>query len=757
MGNLNQAVWNTARGNWFHLTNQPGTVNRLSLHVEPILIPISWLYWIYSGPPTLLVLQAVIVALGAIPTYALARHKSFGPWPALAFAAAFLLNPSLQAANWLEFHPVTLAPTFLIAAFYFLVTGRTGWFAVFAVLAASCKEEIALLVFMMGLYAAIALSRPRLGIADHDAVGRVGLHRRVRHPERFRRRQHPLEPLRLSGRHACADGRLPCSPSRAWSSSNCAQRTHSRYLVQIVLPLAFMPLLALDILVLALPSFALNLLADFSPMHQVYTLIYAAPIVPFAVMASIYGAHRLVVWSGRDAARDGSLLARTPGAGRGHRRIRLRADVQPALRLHPRRRQLHALHGDRTRPPRRPHSSTRFPPDAKVSAQDRLDPHVSGRETIYIFPRIEDADTVFVDVTGPAWPQHPSDLRNAVDELLDCWLWHRRGGRRLLCCCAAARAPPTCPPRSTPPGDARATRRQSAAGRLRRCASARRLCRCAPTTTARQSSISTGRRCARWTKTTASTWPSATAPATRCMTRSIIRRLPYCGILRPSGSPARPCWCRRCPGRVDDEPSSPSWSGVYAGEDGWLGSGRLPVANNEPLAPRVGKRYACCAWAVLNAPSSGDWQPLAQEEAEPQCPIQARFGDAIELEGANVAVAERRAEVTHLPSPYSGVRWTSQTWTTPPLRICWTRTASKSPSTTGSRRDAAGPSSGVDMACSTSARGSRRAIALPEHLEPGVYRIIVGMYDWQNGERLAGDRCGRGRGDVVTIASVEIE
>ena len=65
MGNLNQAVWNTAQGNWFHLTNQPGTVNRLSLHVEPILIPISWLYWIYSGPETLLLLQAVVVALGA--------------------------------------------------------------------------------------------------------------------------------------------------------------------------------------------------------------------------------------------------------------------------------------------------------------------------------------------------------------------------------------------------------------------------------------------------------------------------------------------------------------------------------------------------------------------------------------------------------------------------------------------------------------------------------------------------------------------
>jgi hypothetical protein len=32
--------------------------------------------------------------------------------------------------------------------------------------------------------------------------------------------------------------------------------------------------------------------------------------------------------------------------------------------------------------------------------------------------RTGDADTVLVDVTGPAWPQHPNDLRARVDELL---------------------------------------------------------------------------------------------------------------------------------------------------------------------------------------------------------------------------------------------------------------------------------------------------------------------------------------------------
>ena len=42
------------------------------------------------------------------------------------------------------------------------VTRRNGWFALFAVLAASCKEEMGLLVLMLGLYALLAQRRVRL-------------------------------------------------------------------------------------------------------------------------------------------------------------------------------------------------------------------------------------------------------------------------------------------------------------------------------------------------------------------------------------------------------------------------------------------------------------------------------------------------------------------------------------------------------------------------------------------------------------------
>ena len=61
----------------------------------------------------------------------------------------------------------------------------------------------------------------------------------------------------------------------------------------MLLPVGFTALLAPEVLLLALPSLAINLLADFSPMHQVTTLIYAAPMVPFVMLAAVMGVARV--------------------------------------------------------------------------------------------------------------------------------------------------------------------------------------------------------------------------------------------------------------------------------------------------------------------------------------------------------------------------------------------------------------------------------------------------------------------------------
>ena len=85
LGYTDQAVWNTLHGRPFRFSTYLDAAFRLDIpiqdfrepdmllgyHVEPILAAISLLYLLHDGPETLLWLQTVAIALGAIPVYLL--------------------------------------------------------------------------------------------------------------------------------------------------------------------------------------------------------------------------------------------------------------------------------------------------------------------------------------------------------------------------------------------------------------------------------------------------------------------------------------------------------------------------------------------------------------------------------------------------------------------------------------------------------------------------------------------------------------
>ena len=625
MGNLNQAIWNTAHGNWFHLTNQPGTVNRLSLHVEPILLPIAALYRLYPAPPLLLALQAVVVALGALPLFALARHQLKNAWAGLAFALVYLLNPTIQAANWLEFHPVTLAPTLILAAFYAIVRERPGQFAFYAVLAASCKEEIGLLVAMLGAYVWIIRRRPRWGLLTATLAAGWAFF------------------AVLGIQHFFADGNIHWSrygylgdspgamvwslltrPDLVWAQLVAADA--GGYLWALLWPTALLALLAPEVLLLALPSLAINLLADFPPMHEVHTLIYAAPALPFALAAAVMGAARLLRLLPRRAQSaapwviaavvlllggvDQRLHGYLPGSGN-----------YMALTVTDHHRRAAAI-------------LAQIPPDAAVSAQDRLNPHVSGRETVYIFPRVEDADTVLLDVTGPAWPLHPSDLRAQVDTLLaqgfgiaaadDGYLLLRRGVAQ----------------QALPPSFFTAWQRPAAAPRADFQV---RFGEGAAALTLLDAQVATDRY---GELVTTLTWQSAAPPA------DDLRF--YIAYLAPDGAALHDSefypptavlwyptsqWTARVPVAVQTLP----WTldadrftlavGVYAGER-WAEGARLPITQQTPAIPPL-EGGTLARLGAYTRDGRGGWQPVDMAATPPALPLTARFGDAVQLTGAD--------------------------------------------------------------------------------------------------------------------------
>ncbi|HLI05345.1 MAG TPA: DUF2079 domain-containing protein [Ktedonobacteraceae bacterium] len=170
LGNMDQAVWNTLHGHFFRFTNRGldwyGPPTRLGVHVEPILLLIAPLYLLHSGPETLLLLQTVALALGGIPLFLLGlRRLPEFPLMAAASVAAYLSTPEILGEALYDFHAVALATPLLLLALWALETRRYHWFVGAAVLAALCKEEVALSLVPLGLVIAFWQGRPRLGAA----------------------------------------------------------------------------------------------------------------------------------------------------------------------------------------------------------------------------------------------------------------------------------------------------------------------------------------------------------------------------------------------------------------------------------------------------------------------------------------------------------------------------------------------------------------------------------------------------------------
>ncbi len=443
LGNVDQAVWNTRHGRLLAMTNIEGLTNRLGTHVEPILLPISLLYLLWSDPRTLLFLQTTVIALGAWPVYLITKHATRNTTRPtqnvlpILFALVYLLFPALQSANVFDFHAVSLAPTFFLFAFYYLQVERWGPYALFCVLTMSCKEDMPLLVVMLGLYALVVRRKWLAGSVTIAAavlwfVLAVGAVMPYFDPEGVAPLANryaylgdsPLEIVRtLFTRPGLVLGRL-------FTAENWA------YVRDLLMPVAFLSLLAPQVLMIALPTLLINLLSTDGFMHQLEGFHYGAPLVPIVVVSAAYA----VAWLVRRLPRFQYLpfvvaalvLAATLFYHYGHGYTPLAVGFDGIWPIATE----HHQSGEEI--------AASIPTGASLAALPHPNPHASQRQQLSMIDRVEnglpaplnDAEYVWLDVTN-GWPLHPNDLKLAVENLLtggygvdqasDGWLLVRRG------------------------------------------------------------------------------------------------------------------------------------------------------------------------------------------------------------------------------------------------------------------------------------------------------------------------------------------
>jgi uncharacterized membrane protein len=384
LGNMVQSIWSTLHGHFLEATTAHGHQrDRLGFHVDPFLVLLAPLFWIWSSPVLLLVVQVLAVASGALPVFWLARKHLDSPRAAAHFAFAYLLYPATQFNAFTigdGFHSVSLAVPLLLYAVWFLDQDRLVAFSVVALLAATTKEEIPLAVGCLGIWYAVRKGRGLFGLS----VFAVGLALTVFNllwviPHFSANGVDPF-----AGRYRAVGGtpggmaHMLVTDPMAFVHA-VATGHKAAYVVLLFVPFLglwlFEPLLFLG----AVPELVIDLLSS----HGNQTSIgyqYTAGIAPFVVAASIFGAARfkgqavrLSLWA---LVATGLVALISPINRLGHD---VRALGSPVVSA-------------------KAHALGLIPGGVPVSASNELGGHLSERRYIYTFPSVGRARWIVVDI-----------------------------------------------------------------------------------------------------------------------------------------------------------------------------------------------------------------------------------------------------------------------------------------------------------------------------------------------------------------------
>lgn len=136
-------------------------------HADWIMYLVALLYKIYPSVHWLFAIQAISLALGALPTWHLALQAGLKEGQAIAMAAVYLLYPLVFNINLFDFHPEVMALPAMLAAILAARLDRIGWFCLAIIFILGCRDALSVTVAAMGfwllvfekrrLYGAIAL------------------------------------------------------------------------------------------------------------------------------------------------------------------------------------------------------------------------------------------------------------------------------------------------------------------------------------------------------------------------------------------------------------------------------------------------------------------------------------------------------------------------------------------------------------------------------------------------------------------------
>ncbi|MPY94071.1 MAG: DUF2079 domain-containing protein [Acidimicrobiia bacterium] len=306
LADYTQAAWNLGQGEPAEMTVRDAQL--LEMHGSLAFYGMAWVTRLLPIQTTLLVAQALALAYGVLPLWRLARRVVLLRVGAtIALVVAYGLHPVLQNLNLSDFHPEALAVPALLAMSQRGLSGSTVRYAAAAAAAVAVRADIALLVAAFGVML-VARGRRRAGVVTVAAASAwvvASFH---------------VAALGAGNGYAVVTGAYAELGAGFWdvvgelvtnplaTLGRIVRRENFDLALELLLPVAFLPLLSARWLLVLSPWALLVALADVP--DEVRTTVLAAPMLPFVVVGATFGLGHL----GRPTLERVSVSPRVIGA-----------------------------------------------------------------------------------------------------------------------------------------------------------------------------------------------------------------------------------------------------------------------------------------------------------------------------------------------------------------------------------------------------------------------------------------------------------
>lgn len=385
LGIENNLVWNAAHLNGPLFKTSPlggPSSTHFGYHQTFISYLIAIPYRLWPTPQALLVLQAGVIAAAAVPLF-LWLKKRLAPWLAALVAVAYLFYPPLHGSNLYDFHYQPFGPLFLFITLLCFESGRWRWAAAMAVLTISVREDMSLMLAVLGAFLALSRQRVLAGLILTAACAVVFVVQKLivmpTGLDGFPAYVNQYQGLVAPGDQVTYGSVLKTVfTNPGFTFLSLMERPKLVYALHVFVPLLFLPLRRPMGWLFCLPGFFFTLLATQYPpllsIHFQYTAYWSMFVflaVGWVMAAAASPERRAAMAVGVALA----MAAATVNYGAWVRPVAAggawdQHHFQLTDEDHRRHADAYALIG-------------RIPADAKVAASERLNPHVSSRKEAY--------------------------------------------------------------------------------------------------------------------------------------------------------------------------------------------------------------------------------------------------------------------------------------------------------------------------------------------------------------------------------------